>query len=54
MPIGNAVQRGGTVYVYDKKGRQITTLPAGTGPKDGLIPGLTSADRLPTRVGRWT
>ena len=36
MPIGNAVQRGGTVYVYDEKGRQITTLPAGTGPRDGL------------------
>lgn len=36
MPIGNVVQRGSTVYVYDKRGRQLTALSAGTGPKDGL------------------
>jgi hypothetical protein len=36
MPIGNAVQRGSTVYVYDEKGRQIFTQLAGSGPKDGL------------------
>lgn len=36
MAIGNAVQRGSIVYVYDEKGRQLTALPAGNGPEDGL------------------
>ena len=36
MAIGNAVQRGAFVYVYDEKGRQIHTLAAGSGPHDGL------------------
>jgi len=36
MAIGSAVQRGSFVYVYDEKGRQLTTLPAGSGPEDGL------------------
>lgn len=36
MAIGNAVQRGTTVYVYDEKNHQIFTVPAGNGPKDGL------------------
>ena len=36
MAIGNAVQRGSFVYVYDEKGRQLTALPAGNGPGDGL------------------
>jgi len=31
MPIANAVQRGTTVYIYDEKGRQIGTVPAGDG-----------------------
>ena len=36
MAIGNAVQRGAFVYVYDEKGRQIRSHPAGSGPSDGL------------------
>lgn len=42
MAIGNAVQRGSLVYVYDEKGRQLTALSAGNGPKDGLQ-GYTSS-----------
>jgi len=41
MAIGNAVQRGSTVYVYDEKGRQIFALSAGAGKDDGLT-GYTS------------
>ena len=36
MAIGNAVQRGSIVHVYDEKGRQLTTLSAGNGAEDGL------------------
>jgi hypothetical protein len=36
MAIGNAVQKGSTVYVYDEKGRQIFTKAAGSGKDDGL------------------
>ncbi len=36
MPIGNAVQRGSTVFVYNEKNHQIFTQHAGSGPKDGL------------------
>ncbi len=36
MAIGNAVQRGSFVYVYDEKGRQMFTAPVGTGKDDGL------------------
>lgn len=28
MSIGNAAQRGGTVYVYDEKGRQLSATSA--------------------------
>jgi hypothetical protein len=31
MAIGTAVQRGSFVYIYDEKGRQIATVPAGEG-----------------------
>lgn len=41
MPIGNAVQKGSFVYVYDEKGRQLCTISAGGGPNDGLT-GYTS------------
>ena len=34
--IGNAVDRGGVVYVYDERGHQICGLPGGNGPDDGL------------------
>ena len=42
MAIGNAVQRGSLVYVYDEKGRQLSSIIAGSGPKDGLT-GYTSS-----------
>jgi YD repeat-containing protein len=42
MTIGSAVQRGSLIYVYDEKGRRLTTLLAGAGRKDGLQ-GYTSA-----------
>jgi hypothetical protein len=36
MAVGSAVQRGSLIYVYDEKGRRLTSLLAGKGPKDGL------------------
>lgn len=42
MAIGNAVQRGSLIYVYDERGRQLTTIIAGSGPNDGLT-GYTSS-----------
>jgi hypothetical protein len=42
MAIGSAVQRGSLVYVYDERGRRLTSLLAGEGPKDGLQ-GYTSS-----------
>jgi hypothetical protein len=41
MPMGTAVKRGGSVYVYDEKGRQIAVIAAGSRPEDGLT-GYTS------------
>jgi len=41
MAIGNAVQKGSLVYVYDEKGKQLYNKAAGSGPKDGLM-GYTS------------
>lgn len=35
MAIGSAVQRGSYVYVYDERGRQLATVPAGHGPQTG-------------------
>jgi hypothetical protein len=35
MAIGNAVQRGSTVYIYDEKDRPIGSVPGGSGPHDG-------------------
>ena len=42
MAIGSAVHRGSLIYVYDKRGRRLTSLLAGQGPKDGLQ-GYTSS-----------
>lgn len=42
MAIGNAVQRGAFVYIYDEKGRQLRSLPAGLSPGEGLT-GYTAA-----------
>ena len=36
MAIGNVIQKGSTIYVYDEKGKLIRGLSAGSGPKDGL------------------
>lgn len=36
MAIGNAVQKGSLVYIYDEKGKQLATVPAGSGKDDGL------------------
>ncbi|MCZ7657707.1 MAG: hypothetical protein M5U07_07535 [Xanthobacteraceae bacterium] len=49
MAIGNVVQRGSTVYVYDEKNRQLFSKSAGRGPKDGLM-GYT-ASRVNIRQG---
>ena len=42
MAIGNAVQKGATVYIYDERGRQIGSVSAGSGSNDGLK-GYTSS-----------
>ena len=42
MAIGNVVERGTYVYVYDEKGRQLSAIASGGGPKDGLV-GYTSS-----------
>ncbi len=42
MAIGNAVQRGAFIYVYNERGQQITMIPAGSGANDGLT-GYTSS-----------
>jgi hypothetical protein len=42
MAIGNAVQRGSFVYIYDEKGHQSGSVSAGSGDEDGLK-GYTSS-----------
>jgi len=42
MAIGNVIQKGSFVFVYDEKGRQLCSIPAGSGPQDGLQ-GYTSS-----------
>ena len=51
MAIANAVERGGFVYVYDENNRQIFTVPAGNGGKDGLT-GYTNS-RVNVRRGSF-
>ena len=36
MAIGNAVQRGTLVYIYNDNNNLIGSVPAGNGPNDGL------------------
>jgi hypothetical protein len=36
MAIGNAVEKGSYVYVYDEKGKQLFTTSKGAGANDGL------------------
>lgn len=35
MPIGNAVQKGSFVYIYDERGRQLATVTAGSARTTG-------------------
>ncbi len=42
MPIGNAIQRDGRVYVYDTDNRLLFSKDAGRGPDEGLK-GYTSS-----------
>lgn len=42
MAIGSAVQKGRFVYVYDERGRQLTSIAAGMQSGDGLQ-GYTSS-----------
>jgi hypothetical protein len=51
LAIGNAVERGGYVYAYDEKNRQIFSVPTGSGDKDGLM-GYT-ASRVNVRRGSY-
>lgn len=36
MAIGNVVERGSFVCIYDEKGNQISSIAVGSGPNDGL------------------
>ena len=36
MAIGNAVQRGTVVYIYNEDNKLTGSVPAGNGPNDGL------------------
>ena len=51
MAIGNAVQRGGWVHVYDEKGKKLTAIDAGNRKDDGLK-GYTSTT-VNIRRGNW-
>lgn len=42
MAIGNVIQRGFTVYVYDENNKQLYTKYGGSGPNEGLK-GYTSS-----------
>lgn len=43
MAIGNAVQRGNLVYIYDEKGRQISAVSAGNSAKGDGLTGYTGS-----------
>ena len=49
--ISTAIQRGGTIYLYDEKGQQQTILNAGGKPGDGLH-GYTSTTVAVKRGGQ--
>lgn len=51
MAIGNAVERGSYVYIYDEKGRQTAVVSTGSGRDDGLK-GYTSS-RVNVRRGPY-
>jgi hypothetical protein len=37
MAIGSVTQRGSVALVYDELGRQLSMIPVGFGPTDGLL-----------------
>lgn len=37
MAIGSFTQRGNVAMVYDEPGRQLSMIPVGFGPNDGLL-----------------
>jgi hypothetical protein len=49
MAIGNAVQRGSSVYVYDEEGHYLYAKATGSGSSDGLA-GYTGST-VSVRVG---
>ena len=51
MSIGNAVQKGSWIYIYDEKGHQTGVVPIGGGKDDGLK-GYTSST-VNVRKGSW-
>ncbi|ARW12082.1 MULTISPECIES: hypothetical protein [Acetobacter] len=51
MAIGNVVQKGSWVHVYDERGHQLTVLNAGNGKDDGLT-GYTGST-VNIRRGAW-
>ena len=42
MAIGNAIQKGSFIYVYDEKGRQLASIAAGNAAKGDGLTGYTS------------
>jgi hypothetical protein len=51
MAIASAVERGGWVYVYDERGRTLTTFPGASQPGEGLQ-GYTSTT-VSVKRGGW-
>jgi hypothetical protein len=37
MAIGSVTERGNVAIIYDEAGRQLTMIPVGFGPHDGLL-----------------
>ena len=52
MAIGNAVQKGSWVYIYDEKGRQTGCVGAGSPGKGDGLTGYTSST-VNVRKGSW-
>ncbi|WP_083819178.1 hypothetical protein [Komagataeibacter oboediens] len=51
MAIGNAVQKGSWVHIYNERGHQTATVGAGNGKGDGLT-GYTSST-VNVKKGSW-
>lgn len=37
MAIGNVIEKGSYIYIYDEKGKQLYVKPKTSGAKDGLL-----------------